>query len=304
MRAYIFPGQGSQTVGMLRAAYLESAQVRDILDRANDVLGYELSGIMFEGPEEELRQTRNAQPAIFLHGYILYRLIERPEAAMAAGHSLGEYTALTAANALTFDDALRLVQIRAEAMQAAGAEMPGTMAAIIGMEDAAVINLCSEVAGEVGMVRAANFNTPGQVVVSGTPDAVAAVMERAKGAGARMAKQLNVSGAFHSPLMEPARARLAEALQSTPFRDAEMPVYVNISAEPLRGADELRAALLHQLTAPVLWTRTVERMHADSATEFIEVGPGNALQGMVKRIVSGATVRGIAELSDISRGEG
>lgn len=299
MRAYIFPGQGSQTVGMLRAAYLESAQVRDILDRANDVLGYELSGIMFEGPDEELRQTKNAQPAIFLHGYILYRMIEKPEAAMVAGHSLGEYTALTAANVLTFDDALRLVQVRANAMQAAGAEMPGTMAAIIGMDDDAVTALCNQVTEEVGMVRAANFNTPGQVVVSGTPEGVAAAMERAKGAGARMAKQLNVSGAFHSPLMEPARTKLAQALEATPFRDAEMPVYVNISAEPLVSAADLRDALLHQLTAPVLWTRTIERMAADGATEFIEVGPGNALQGMVKRIAAGTTVRGIADLADL-----
>jgi [acyl-carrier-protein] S-malonyltransferase len=293
MRAYLFPGQGSQFIGMGRETYIHSGVVSDIFNRANDVLGYQLTGIMFEGPEEELRLTSNAQPAIFLHSYALYQLLENPRPAMAAGHSLGEYTALTVANALTFDDALRLVQIRARSMAEAGEAMPGTMAAIIGLDDATIGQICCKVWEEVGVVQSANFNSPGQVVISGTPEAVEETMKRAKESGARMAKQLNVSGAFHSPLMEPAREKLAEALAKAPIRDADFPVYVNVSAEPLVRAEEIRESLLKQLTAPVQWTKTIERMAADGATEFIEVGPGNVLQGLAKRIASGVEIRGV-----------
>lgn len=301
MRAFLFPGQGSQFVGMGRDAYLGNGNgiLRDIFNRANDVLKCDLTGVMFEGPEDELRQTRNAQPAIFLHSYALYQLLDEPRPSMAAGHSLGEYTALTVANALTFDDALRLVQIRAEAMQDAGSATAGTMAAIIGLEDEVVGEICRAVWEGVGVVQSANFNSPGQVVVSGTPEAVAEVMKRAKESGARMAKELNVSGAFHSPLMAPAGAKLAEALKSTPIRDADFPVYVNITGEPVTSAEQIRASLLEQLTAPVQWTRTIQRMAADGATEFIEVGPGTVLQGLVKRITPQGKGSGIGDLAAV-----
>jgi [acyl-carrier-protein] S-malonyltransferase len=293
MRAYLFPGQGSQYVGMGREAYLINGGVRDILDRADAILGRQLTGIMFEGPEEELRQTRNAQPAIFLHSYATYQTLASPAPDMAAGHSLGEYTALTVAGVITFEDALRLVQLRADSMQDAGAANAGTMAAIIGLDDAAIGTICCKVWEEVGVVQSANFNSPGQVVISGAVPAVLEAMSRAKDAGARMVKQLSVSGAFHSPLMEPARERLGAALAETQFRDADFPVYVNVSGEPLRAADEIREALLKQLTAPVRWSETIQRMAADGATEFIEVGPGTVLQGLVKRIVAGASTSGI-----------
>lgn len=295
MRSFIFPGQGSQFVGMGREAYISNSILRDIFNRANDVLKCDLTGVMFEGPEEELRQTRNAQPAIFLHSYGLYQLIDNPSPSMAAGHSLGEYTALTVANALTFDDALHLVQIRAEAMQEAGSIAEGTMAAIIGLDDELIGTICCKVWEEVGVVQSANFNSPGQVVVSGTPEAVAETMKRAKEQGARMVKQLNVSGAFHSPLMEPARQKLADALEKTRIRDADFPVYVNITGEAVRGKDEIRESLLKQLTAPVQWTKTIQRMAADGATEFIEVGPGNVLQGLVKRIAPEVAVGGVTD---------
>jgi [acyl-carrier-protein] S-malonyltransferase len=299
MRAFLFPGQGSQFVGMGREAFTASSIVRDIFNRANDVLECDLAGVMFEGPEEELRATQNAQPALFVHSYALYQLLDAPRPAMAAGHSLGEYTALTVANALTFDDALRLVQIRAEAMRDAGREAAGTMAAIIGLDDDIVGRICGEVSGEIGVVQSANFNSPGQIVVSGTPEAVAETMRRAKEGGARMAKELNVSGAFHSPLMEPARQKLAEALEKTAFRDAEFPVYANIDAAPAREAEAIRASLLKQLTAPVQWTRTIERMAADGATEFVEVGPGNVLQGLARRIASSVPVSGVSDLKGV-----
>lgn len=299
MRAYIFPGQGSQSVGMAREAYINNGSVRDIMDRANDVLGFELTGLMFEGPEEDLRQTRHAQLAIFLHSYALYQQIRRPLPAMAAGHSLGEYTALTVANALTFDDALKLVQVRGEAMWDAGLALAGTMAAIIGLDDDVVASICREAGSDGNSVESANFNAPGQVVISGTPDGVAAAMTLAKERGARMVKELNVSGAFHSRLMEPARLRLAEALAVAPIRDAEFPVYANVSAMPATEAESIRASLLEQLTSPVLWAQSVRRMMVDGATEFIEVGPGNVLQGLVKRIDGAARLRGVMDLAGL-----
>jgi [acyl-carrier-protein] S-malonyltransferase len=286
---------------MGREAYLNSGSVRDIFDRADNVLGHQLTGIMFEGTEEELRQTRNAQPAIFLHSYTIYRLLDNPMPAMAAGHSLGEYTALAVANALTFDDALHLVQIRAEAMQEAGTMAAGTMAAIIGLGDDEVGEICRAVSAEVGIVQSANFNSPGQVVVSGTPEAVAAAMTQAKEAGARMAKQLNVSGAFHSPLMEPAAEKLARALETITIKNAEIPVYANVSARPITDAGEIRESLLQQLTAPVRWSESVLKMSTDGADEFVEVGPGTVLQGLVRRILPGATISGVEHLGQIAQ---
>lgn len=299
MRAFLFPGQGSQYVGMGREGYVASGGVRDILNRANDILGRELTGTMFEGPDDDLRQTQNAQPAIFLHSYATFQMLDNPAPHMAAGHSLGEYTALTVAGVINFEDALRLVQLRADSMQAAGAANPGTMAAVIGLDDAEIGRICCAVWDDVGVVQSANFNSPGQVVISGTEPAVLEAMSRAKASGARMVKQLSVSGAFHSPLMEPAREQLAEALNLTTFRDAEFPVYVNVSAEPLRDANAIREALLKQLTAPVRWSESILRMISDGATEFIECGPGNILQGLVKRIAPNAAISGIETTGQI-----
>lgn len=301
MRAFLFPGQGSQYVGMGLDAYREHGGVRDIFDRANHVLGYRLTEIMFEGPEEKLRSTQHAQPALFLHAYALYQLLSSPHAAMAAGHSLGEYTALAVAGALTFDDAIRLVQIRAEAMAEAGAAQPGTMGAVIGLADDAVRELCAEITAAGNLVVPANYNSEGQLVVSGTPEGVAAAMVRAKEGGARMAKELNVSGAFHSPLMEPAVGKLAQGLNEAPIRNAEFPVYMNVSAAPVTDAEEIREGLLKQLTAPVLWTDTIRNMAAAGANEFIEVGPGTVLQKLVSRILRDVTAFGLEKPEQINR---
>lgn len=301
MRAFLFPGQGSQYVGMGLDAYREHGGVRDIFDRANHVLGYRLTEIMFEGLEETLRNTQHAQPALFLHAYALYQLLRNPQAAMAAGHSLGEYTALAVAGALTFDDAIRLVQIRAEAMAEAGGAQPGTMGAVIGLDDDAVRGLCAEITAAGNLVVPANYNSEGQLVVSGTPEGVAAAMVRAKEAGARMAKELNVSGAFHSPLMEPAAEKLAQGLNEAPIRNAEFPVYMNVSAAPVTDAGEIREGLLKQLTAPVLWTDTIRNMAAAGATEFIEVGPGTVLQKLAGRIARDVTAFGLEKPEQINR---
>lgn len=301
MRAFLFPGQGSQYVGMGLDAYRDHGAIRDIFDRANHVLGYRLTEIMFNGPEDELRATRHAQPALFLHAYALYQVLRNPQPAMTAGHSLGEYTALTVAGALTFDDALTLVRTRAEAMAEAGEATPGTMAAIVGLDDETVRRLCAEASGAGSLVVPANFNSEGQIVVSGTPEGIAAAIEKAKEAGARMAKELNVSGAFHSPLMEPAAERLAAGLEETPIRNAEFPVYMNVSATPVSDAETIRTSLLKQLTAPVLWTDTIRNMVEAGATEFVEVGPGNVLQKLVSRISRDVKTMGLEGLEQINR---
>ncbi len=300
MRAFLFPGQGSQFVGMGLDAYRESGTIRDIFDRANDVLGYRLTEVMFDGPEEELRATQNAQPALFLHAYALYQSIEEPKPGMMAGHSLGEYTALAVAGALRFDDALMLVKLRAEAMADAGAARPGTMGAVIGLDDGVLVEICRQVSDEGDTVVPANFNSEGQVVISGTPEGVTRAMAAAKEAGARMVTELNVSGAFHSPLMKPAEEKLAEALSEAPIRDADVPVYMNVSARPVTDADAIRQGLLKQLTAPVLWTQTIKTMIADGAVEFIEVGPGNVLQKLVGRISREAKASGLGKLEQIN----
>ena len=300
MRAFLFPGQGSQFVGMGLDAYRESGTIRDIFDRANGVLKYRLSEIMFKGPEEELRGTQNAQPALFLHSYALYQTIEEPNPGMMAGHSLGEYTALAVAGALSFDNALTLVKLRAESMAEAGAAQPGTMGAVIGLEDDAIATICQQVTDEGDLVVPANYNSEGQVVISGTPEGVNKGMTRAKEEGARMVTALNVSGAFHSPLMKPAEEKLAEALSNAPIRDAEVPVYMNVWGKPVTDADTIREGLLKQLTAPVLWTQTIRQMVEDGGDSFIEVGPGNVLQKLVGRIARGAKATGLATLDQIN----
>ena len=272
---------------------------RRIFERADEVLGFRLSTVCFEGPEDELRQTRNTQPAIFLHSMALASVLGSAKATMAAGHSLGEYSALVYAGAISFEDGLRLVRLRGELMQQAGVQLPGTMAAIVGLDPAALDGVCRE-AEEDGVVRPANFNSPGQIVISGSVPGVRKAMQLAKAAGAKLAKELPVSGAFHSPLMEPAREGLKAALETVTMRDAEFPVYANVTASAVTGAGEIRRLLFEQLTMPVRWEETVVNMVAGGATRFVEIGPGKVLQGLVKRIAPNVEAAGIDKASDIA----
>ena len=292
--AFVFPGQGSQYVGMGKDFYEQVPDARSFFDQADTVLGFPLSKVCFEGPEEVLRQTKNTQPAIFVHSIVVAHLIRnkttRPS--MAAGHSLGEYSALVAAGALTFAEGLRLVRLRGELMQQAGVEQPGTMAAVVGLDPATLAEVCEEASKE-GIVQPANFNSPGQIVISGSVAGVRKTMELAKARGAKLVKELPVSGAFHSPLMESAREGLKKALDAATIHDARIPVYANVTAKPVQQVAEIRDLLCRQLTSPVRWEETIMNMAADGATEFIELGPGKVLQGLVKRIQPAATTTGI-----------
>ena len=296
--AFIFPGQGSQYVGMGKDLYEGSAAAKLLFDKADEILGFSISKICFEGPEEELKKTQNTQPAIFLHSIVLFQLINKKQFDMTAGHSLGEYSALVAAGALTFEDGLKLVRLRGELMQQASLKHPGTMAAIIGLEAKSVNELCVEVS-TYGIVQTANFNSPGQVIVSGSLTGVRKVMELAKARGAKIVKELPVSGAFHSPLMESARAGLKTALDRTEIRDAVVPVYANVTAWPMRFADEIRTLLIRQLISPVQWEESVIHMITDGAAAFVEIGPGKVLQGLVKRINGNVKIVGLEKLNDI-----
>ncbi|MBD2722273.1 ACP S-malonyltransferase [Hymenobacter armeniacus] len=288
--AIVFPGQGSQFPGMARDLFDQSLDARALLTQTNDLLGFSLTDIMFTGSEEDLRRTDVTQPAIFVHS--VAQFVARPELqpGMTAGHSLGEFSALVAAGVLKFEDALPLVARRAQAMQAACEEQPGTMAAILGLDDAVVERICQEITGGGSVVVAANYNCPGQLVISGSSEGVAKACEALKAAGAKRALPLPVGGAFHSPLMQSAAAALAEAIEKTTFHAAKCPVYQNVDALPHTDPAEIKANLLAQLTAPVRWTQLVQRMAADGATEFIECGPGKVLQGLVKKIVPTATI--------------
>jgi [acyl-carrier-protein] S-malonyltransferase len=297
--AFIFPGQGSQYVGMGKDLYEGSAAAKTIFDKADDTLGFSISRICFDGPEEELKQTKNTQPAIFLHSIVLFHLINTVPFDMAAGHSLGEYSALVAAGALAFEDGLKLVRLRGELMQQAGDEVAGTMAAIVGLDSKIVNDICAEASAD-GIVQVANFNSPGQVVVSGTLAGVYKAMELAKTHSAKIVKELPVSGAFHSPLMESARAGLTAALDRTEIRDALVPVYANVTARPMRFASEIRTLLIRQLISPVRWEESVGSMIADGAGTFVEIGPGKVLQGLVKRINGSVNTTGIEKLSNIA----
>jgi [acyl-carrier-protein] S-malonyltransferase len=282
-KAYVFPGQGAQFTGMGKDLYESNTMVKDLFERANDILGFRITDIMFTGTDEELKQTRVTQPAIFLHSVAkALTLGDAFQPDMVAGHSLGEFSALVANKTMNFEDGLKLVYQRAMAMQKACELKPSTMAAVLGLDDAKVEEICASVTD--GVVVAANYNCPGQLVISGDVDAVNKACELMKAAGAKRALVLQVGGAFHSPLMEPARVELEAAIHATPFNTPVCPVYQNVTASAVTDVEVIKQNLIAQLTAPVKWTQSVQSMVADGATEFIECGPGNVLQGLVKKI--------------------
>ncbi|MCI6493242.1 MAG: ACP S-malonyltransferase [Bacteroidales bacterium] len=283
MKAYVFPGQGSQFPGMAKDLYDNNPVAHQMLEKANEILGFRITDIMFEGTAEDLKQTKVTQPAIFLHSVVLAKCLDDFQPDMVAGHSLGEFSALVAAGAMDFEEGLKLVSIRAKAMQKACEIQPGTMAAIIALPTATVEALCAECEG---VVVPANYNCNGQIVISGEKTAVEAACVKMKEAGAKRALVLPVGGAFHSPLMEPARAELAEGIEKAVFKTPICPVYQNVTALPSTDPAEIKANLLAQLTSPVRWTQSVENMIADGADSFMEVGPGKVLQGLVSKIAT------------------
>ncbi len=287
MKAYVFPGQGAQFSGMGKDLYEQSGKAKELFEQANDILGYKITEIMFAGSDEELKQTKVTQPAIFLHSVINALINDSFQPDMVAGHSLGEFSALVANGALTFEDGLRLVFARAMAMQKACEQNPSTMAAIIGLDDDVVEKICSEI-DEI--VVPANYNCPGQLVISGSIEGINIACEKLKEAGARRALPLPVGGAFHSPLMEPAKVELETAILNTEFSTPTCPVYQNVTAKPSVDISEIKKNLVDQLTGPVKWTQSVQAMVSDGAKEFIESGPGKVLQGLVKKIEREAEV--------------
>lgn len=293
MKAFVFPGQGAQFVGMGKDLYENSALAKELFEKANDILGYRITDIMFNGTDEELRQTKVTQPAVFLHSVISALCMGdafQPE--MTAGHSLGEFSALVAAGALSFEDGLKLVYARAMAMQKACEIEPSTMAAIIALPDEKVEEICASIQNEVCVP--ANYNCPGQVVISGSIQGIEQACELMKAAGAKRALPLKVGGAFHSPLMNPAKVELAAAIEATAFHTPKCPIYQNVDALPHTDAEEIKKNLVAQLTASVRWTQIVRNMVADGATDFTECGPGAVLQGLIKKIESGVEAHGIA----------
>lgn len=287
MKAYIFPGQGAQFVGMGKDLYENSEVAKEMFEKANEILGFRITDIMFDGTAEDLKQTKVTQPAVFLHSVILAKVVADFKPDMVAGHSLGEFSALVANGALSFEDGLKLVSQRALAMQKACEKEPSTMAAVLGLEDQVVEQVCSEIDG---IVVAANYNCPGQLVISGSTGAVTLACERMKEAGAKRALMLPVGGAFHSPLMKPAEEELAAAIANTTFSTPICPVYQNVTTTAVTDPEEIKKNLIAQLTAPVKWTQSVLQMIKDGATDFVEVGPGKVLQGLVKKIDRNAEV--------------
>lgn len=295
-KAYVFPGQGSQFPGMAKALYEGNAKGKELLEKANDILEFRITDIMFEGTPDDLKATRVTQPAIFLHSVVLAKCYEGFRPDMVAGHSLGEFSALAAAEAISFEDALRLVYIRATQMQLCCEKVPGTMAAIVGLPDEKVEEICSSCEG---IVIPANYNCGGQVVISGEKTAVEQACEKAKAEGAKRALPLAVSGAFHSPLMEPARVELGKAIEETRIVEPICPIYQNVSAQAVTDPQTIKKNLLAQLTSPVRWTQSVRNMLADGADYFMEIGPGTVLQGLVKRISAGTegiTIEGLTTI--------
>ena len=292
MKAYVFPGQGAQFTGMGKDLYDQSPLAHDLFEKANDILGFRITDIMFTGSAEDLRQTKVTQPAIFLHSVLLAKTLGadfKPE--MVAGHSLGEFSALVAAGALSFEDGLKLVYQRALAMQKACEARPSTMAAILGLSDETIEEICAAITDEV--VVPANYNCPGQVVISGSNEGIDLACEKLTAAGAKRALKLSVGGAFHSPLMEPARVELAAAIESTPFAAPVCPIYQNVNAKPQTDPTSIKANLVDQLTSPVRWTQSVLAMVADGADAFTELGPGAVLQGLIKKISKDVTTDGM-----------
>ena len=286
MKAYVFPGQGAQFVGMGKDLYESNEQARELFEKANEILGFRITDIMFEGTAEDLKQTKVTQPAVFLHS-VISAIVLGVEPEMVAGHSLGEFSALVVAKALSFEDGLRLVAARAMAMQKACELNPSVMAAVLGLPDEKVEEVC---AGIDGVVVPANYNCPGQLVISGANEAIDAACEKMKEAGAKRALKLPVGGAFHSPLMEPARVELEAAIRATTYNKPICPVYQNIDAKPYTDPEELKRNSIAQLTGPVRWTQTVQNMVADGASSFRELGPGNVLQGLIKKIAPEAVI--------------
>lgn len=281
MKAYVFPGQGAQFTGMGKELYESSEIARELFDKANNILGFRITDIMFEGTTEQLKETKVTQPAVFLHSVVFAKTIADFKPEMVAGHSLGEFSALVANGTLAFEDALRLVSQRALAMQKACELKPSTMAAVLGLDDAVVEQICQDTEG---VVVAANYNCPGQLVISGETTAVERACETLKEAGAKRALLLPVGGAFHSPMMEPAREELAAAIESTSFNQPICPVYQNVTASAVHDPNEIKENLIVQLTAPVKWTQSIQQMIADGASSFTEVGPGKVLSGLIKKI--------------------
>lgn len=295
--AFVFPGQGSQFVGMGKDLSEDS---KDLLESANEALGFSLTDIMFEGPIDSLKQTDVTQPAIFLHSVALLQKIKSIQPDMVAGHSLGEYSALVAADAIDLIDALKLVRTRGEAMLQAGIEQPGTMAAVIGLQPNVVEKICDD-ASSSGIVQCANFNSPGQIVISGSVEGVRTAMTLAKDSGAKLVKELVVSGAFHSPLMASAKEKLQNKLCKTNINDVSVPVYANVTAKAITKSSEIKKLLFEQLSSPVRWEESITNMIEDGVTEFVEIGPGKVLQGLIKRINREVKVIGIEKLEDLDK---
>lgn len=294
MKAFVFPGQGSQFVGMGKDLYENNSLAKELFDKADEILGFKITDIMFAGTDEQLKETKVTQPAVFLHSVISALCLgEAFTPAMVAGHSLGEFSALVASGALSFEDGLKLVAARANAMQKACEKNPGTMAAIIGLPDETIEKVCEDIRAEGKVVVAANYNCPGQLVISGDKEAINEACEKLKAEGAKRALPLAVGGAFHSPLMQPAKEELQEAIEKTVFSAPKCPVYQNVDANPHTDPKEIQANLIAQLTSPVRWTKSVQNMIADGADDFTECGPGKALQGMIRRIDKGVAAHGI-----------